>query len=118
MKKLITASALLAALLLAAPAASAWVIHNQTGHELGVSGKWSFGFDKFKIRPGASHRGGTDAPLLNVSVSYLDNGELHQSYNFSIPAEGSARVSPGKVKVYDAANKLIYTGNMDSYAWR
>ncbi|MCB2228523.1 MAG: hypothetical protein KQH53_17740 [Desulfarculaceae bacterium] len=118
MKKTITTLFIIAALLMTAPAASAWVIHNNTDYLVGVSGKWSFGFDKFKIRPRKSHKGDSDALLMNVSVSYLSQGQLRQSYSFSIPADGQAKVYPGKVEVYNGAGKVIYTTNMDHFDLR
>ncbi len=118
MKSLATAILLTLALVLAAPAAHAWTIHNHLNHELSVKRSWSFGFAKYKVRPNATLNGEPSEPLLNVTISYIAQGDYHESYSVSIPARGSASVYADHVKIHDAGNKLIKTVNMDSHAWR
>lgn len=118
MKSLVTAITLFIALLLAAPAAHAWVIHNHTDYELGLKKRWSFGFDKYKVPPKGTLNGEANEPLVNVNITYVAQGDYFQSYSVSIPAQGFAAVYVKKVEIYSADHKLIKTVNMGSYNWR
>jgi len=104
MKKL--SIALLAiALLLPAGLAHAYAIYNHTDHKVCISHWYSMSGCDIKISPHSTHNGEHGAGLSRVWASYHTKENNYQSYEFSIPKGGYARIYDREVKIYNHHDK-------------
>jgi len=104
MKALLIVSLCLAALL-AAGAAHAYAIYNHTDHKVCIAHWYSMSGCDIKVSPHSTKNGEHGAGLSRVWASYHSKGNNYQSYEFSIPKGGYARIYNSKVKIYNHHDK-------------